>query len=436
MTEDFTTEAFHYLLNELDPIRRIEFEARLARDPDARDLLKTCADSVAEFACESAPAEDLPRAAQRATLDAIMIAVAEEKKGTIFRSPNFKNFWTRGFWPIAAALLISLNLLQFVRSFSPAAKNEKNNPAGGSAISTTTDRRGRWDGSTAPGAAEASSLNRENPPPPSVDGEIKKELKRLETLKNEYAELERERTALRTEYEDVLRQLAERAAAGKGVGHLTSMELVDPASFARGDRKGLVDLARDLLTQPGIVAVEPVKPPSNPTSNGIVPQAPAPQDPAPLAPLDPSISLSSGTFSLAPFGPIAEPVKPPPAPAPSLPPPPTSPVPQSAPQSAVPQAPVPYAWALFDETEGRGYLNLYNLPSVTADQTLQLWTKSTPNDSYHLVGPVPSEFYGGSGSVSYSTPGAVLAPVEVLITQEPRKATPSQPSGPVVLRGP
>lgn len=440
MTEDFTTEAFSYLLNELDPVRRAEFEARLSRDSDAREVLKTCADSIAEFACQSAPAEDLPRAAQRQTLDAIMNAIAAEKTDSVRRLPRFKNFWRSGFWPVAAAVLIALNFLQLAHPFSSAAKSEKNSPAGKSAIPAVIDQRATQDGSTAPGTAESISSNRENSPTPGVESEIKKELNRLETLKNEYAELERERTALRTEYEEVLRQLAARAAAGKGVGHLASMELVDPASFARGDRKGLVNLARDLLTQPGIVAIEPVSPPSKPTGNGQVPPPPAREDPVPISPGDAAATFSARIQTLMPSDsntvPTTGHLPPTSPPTPSPNPPTATPVPQSAPETAVPQATFPYAWSLFDETEGRGYLNLYNLPPVGQDQTLQLWTKSTPSDSYHLVGPVPPQLYGGSGSVSYTTPGALLAPVEVLITQEPSKTTPTQPSGPVVLRGP
>ncbi len=59
MTEDFETEALHYLLDEMDAPRRAAFEEELARDPGARATLKTCADALARFACDTAPAEPM-----------------------------------------------------------------------------------------------------------------------------------------------------------------------------------------------------------------------------------------------------------------------------------------------------------------------------------------------------------------------------------------
>lgn len=96
----------------------------------------------------------------------------------------------------------------------------------------------------------------------------------------------------------------------------------------------------------------------------------------------------------------------------------------------------PYAWSVFDEARNQGYLNLYHLPQVPSDQVLQLWVKLVDAGDYQHVGEVPSQFYGGSGSLYYKLPDSSATPVEILITQELRNAVPAKPTGAVVLHGP
>ena len=193
------------------------------------------------------------------------------------------------------------------------------------------------------------------------------------------------------------------------------MELVDAASYARGERKGLVDIARNILTEPGIVAVEPVTPPSLPNS----PETP-PTDPVIPPPTLPSAVGNANTVTPQPLTPDAQP------PA----------TPQQNPSTPTSDPDQPYAWSVYDEAANRGYLNLYNLPTPSADQALQLWVKSPGATTYQNVGEVPAQFYGGAGSLYYTLPGATEPPTEILITREPRAAPPKQPSGPTVLRGP
>ena len=83
------------------------------------------------------------------------------------------------------------------------------------------------------------------------------EFARLEELRRDYATLKQARDSLDQQYNVALQQLARRALTEQGIGRLAAMELVDANSYARGDRKGLMNLARDLLTEPGIVAVDP-----------------------------------------------------------------------------------------------------------------------------------------------------------------------------------
>jgi len=237
----------------------------------------------------------------------------------------------------------------------------------------------------------------------------------LEKLRTEYATLEHEREALRAEYDAIIRQLAQRALTSKGVGRLAAMELVDATSYARGERKGLVDIARDILTEPGIVAVEPIIPPPSPN----------PTEPPPTNPLVPTPDGPTATEN-------ANTVNPPQPPPPTQ----TPPTPQPTPSTATPDQDQPYAWSVYDEAANRGYLNLYNLPTPSTDQALQLWVKSPGSTTYQSVGEVPPQFYGGAGSLYYNLPGATEPPSEILITREPRAAPPQQPTGPTILRGP
>jgi hypothetical protein len=104
--------------------------------------------------------------------------------------------------------------------------------------------------------------------------------------------------------------------------------------------------------------------------------------------------------------------------------------------TTVPPPRLPYAWSVFDEKEQRGYLNLYNLPTPAADQSLQAWVRAADSREFQRVGEVPPQFHGGSGSLQYVLPSPTTTPAEILITVEPRAAPPAVPTGPAVLRGP
>ena len=426
MTEDFNTEAFRYLLDQLDAGDRAAFEAQLARDPVAREALKACADSVARFACETAPAEAMLPSVQRAVLETVLKTVANEPRVRPWRIR-----WVRLAWPLAAALLLGLNLLQFFHLLLPGASRAKDTAARARSVFPT---------GVAERASEGTSRLRETsrdaqagvPPAGPHDQTVAEELRRLEKLRTEYAGLERARDALSAEYDRTIRQLAQRALMDKGVGRLTAMELVDSASYARGERKGLVDIARGILTEPGIVAVTPGTPTTVPPvdENSQTNPAPAPTPtpvPTPTTPV-PTIGVTGVVPTTQNQTPSNQ--------TPSTPTPPPAVTPEQTPQTSTETKDQPYAWSVYDESAGRGYLNLYNLPTPTADQSLQLWVKVENSTTYQIVGPVPVQFYGGSGSLYYVLPEASPLPVEILVTQEPRNAVPAQPTGPTVLRGP
>lgn len=395
MTDDFKNDALRYLLGELDAEARAAFEARLAADADARDELKRVADSVARFACETAPAEALPPAVQRGVLREVFARIEQEPpRRAPRRRPSL-----RLLLPLAAAVVLGFWLARLVPA-GPHRSSEQSFAAGPGVSRDGTDA------GIAQAKPEDSAKTAEVPgsrsATPGSSQQLAEEAKLLEKLRLEHAALGRAHEDLKTRFAIMQRQLAVIDSHG---GRLTAIELVDSESHARGERKGLVDLARGLLTEPGIVALSPVVPNT--------PATPAQPPPTPETPQKNPDDVGATIIETTP-----NPAPPPAEPTPN------------------PVVPDPYAWSVYDESAQRGYLNLYHLPATQADQTLQLWVKQPGSDSYLNVGTIPAQYYGGSGSVYYSLPGSTQAPSEILITREPKNTPVTKPGGNVVLRGP
>ncbi|MBP7140463.1 MAG: anti-sigma factor [Opitutaceae bacterium] len=426
MNEDFTTDALQYLLEEMEPARRAAFADRLASDPVAAAAFKTCADNLATFALESASAAILSEADQRASLAAILAQTAASAPAPRARIFHLQR-WS---WPVAAALLFGFNIFQGVRlmRFSNIVSNAdiaSTSPGivGSSAALSDADPARRAvsndllrenthaSGSAAQGGVKGGSVAASAAS--GADGDasdpVATDLAHLNELRQEYARLQRAREALGEEYDLAIEKLARRALTEQGVGRLATMELVDADSYARGDRRGLMNLARGLLTEPGIVSTEPIgtiQPPgSTPVTGDSLKFA--------YADTTPSFTFQSlgvgdssaerpGDFGIA----------------------------------AKPSAST-YAWSVYDEKQNQGYLNLYNLPAVTSSERLQVWVKPVDGSEFRPVAEVPAQYYGKSGSVHYQLPPSSATPSEILITLEPRTSSPpTAPTGKVILRGP
>ena len=393
MTEDFTGDALRYLLGEMEPDQRRAFAERLTRDPVAAQAFKTCADSLATFALHSVTLSPVSEFEREASLAGVLGQIAPKPAAPV-RSPWAHLPWI---WPVAAAFLLLLNLVQFVRSpTSPRGLDPSfpGNPGGeriageaNGAPAGSTNGLGQPDTGATKLAATSSDTDR-TASDSQASRLIAAESDRLEQLRREYTQLRQARDTLDADYNQILRQLARRAVTEQGIGRLAAMELVDANSYARGDRKGLTNLARELLTEPGFASV-----PTTPGDRG---------DPGAG-----SVGVGVAGGTLLPGGNAG-----------NLP------------------AESPYAWSVFDEKEHRGYLNLYNLPPVAGTDTLQVWVKPADSQEFQAVGQVPSQFHGRSGSVTYELPPGSTTPAEVLITLEPRQNRPARPTGPVVLRGP
>lgn len=109
MTEDFTSLAVAYLLEELDPAARAEFEARLAADPAATRELKEIAGQFRILAEAEAPPLPLPEAVRQEMLERIL----HPRSG---RALIIVGSFRRIAWPLAAAILLTLNLAQWIHN--------------------------------------------------------------------------------------------------------------------------------------------------------------------------------------------------------------------------------------------------------------------------------------------------------------------------------
>lgn len=400
-------DALRYLLDDLDAESRAAFAERLAQDPAAERELREAREALAAFATAAAPAEALPAADQRRVLDRVMAVVDSEPRRRL--GPRFRRRWA---WPLAACLLLGLNLWQFTR---PADDDRAGPSTTGAEVAADTDIAESEAGATTVADADAAEATNETGSALAGDaaelaagGPINigpEELRRLREIRVEYEQLAADNDRLREEHTEILRQLAAYALTARGVNRLAAMELVDPESYAAGERKGLLDFALNLLTEPGIIALEP----DTTAAGNDVPSG----DPAIPGGDD---DLDAANQPPGSNGPGSETDG------------------DQTSDGAVSRD--PYAWSVFDETQHRGFLNLYNLPTPPAGQTLQLWVRSAVDTAYTRVGEVPEQYFGGSGSITYRLPGENQPPAEILITQEPVNAPPGQPTGEPVLRGP
>ncbi len=108
MTEDFTSLALAYLLEELDPAARAQFESRLVADPAAAAELKEIAGTLAGFAQADAPSTPLLAPLKGDMMEQILHARARRT----FSAVSLRRFA----WPLAAAILLALNIAQWLHS--------------------------------------------------------------------------------------------------------------------------------------------------------------------------------------------------------------------------------------------------------------------------------------------------------------------------------
>lgn len=399
MSNTSEIEAMRYLLGELDREERLAFEQRVETDPSLAQVLCETREALAVLAVESTKAEPLAATVQRESLAQIMAVVDAEP-----RVSTLKKSLRRWAWPLAASILFGLNCWQYMGSGGVAGSDADQVVPLTTAIENVSLVQGdseRESGEVVateladslfvaePSSGGASESTAES----DVVPVRKNELQRLREIYSEYEQLAYVHERLRGEHVEIIEQLANHLLPEPDLNRLAAMELVDPASYATGERKGLLDFALNLLTEPGIVALN--------RSTAVTGGADGGRTAVNVVDTAGAV-VGDGTQ-------VDDPSEP---------------------------TPVPYAWSVYDEVQARGFLNLYDLPTPLAGESMQLWVRPAADEAYVRVGEIPEEFHGGSGSLTYTLPDSSMPPAEILVTTEPTEAIPAEPVGVTVLRGP
>jgi hypothetical protein len=95
----------------------------------------------------------------------------------------------------------------------------------------------------------------------------------------------------------------------------------------------------------------------------------------------------------------------------------------------------PAGFTVWRDDEQKGFLDLYNLPMPVEGEEAFLWVRSSELEPYLPIGAIP-DLDNGTGSLFYSVDEPNFTPSEILITSEPPDARSSEPTGPILLRGP
>lgn len=361
MSDSLETDVYDYLLGQMEPERRARFEHTLRTNSTARSELKLQAEMLATFARDIAAPESLAADGQRRVLDALRAETSHAHPA----SHGGRVIGLRRLWPLAAMILIGLNFFDFRRPLAPW---------GGGPSNGSGERAGTLEPSVADGAS-GNAKPGEGKASAGVEGgkkaagtataDAEKHARELEQLRASMADLQRVNAELRSANRTLLERIESRATADKVQDRWSTMELVDTASYAAGQRKGLAAIGRGILTEPGVVV---------PTESG----------------------GSAG--------------------------------------SSNPAGETPYAWSVYDEKEHRGYINLYNLPTVPAEDVVQVWVRMSDTEGYQAVATVPIQ--KGSGSTQYTLPINAGTPTEVLVTLEPLYGPRTAPTGTVLVKGP
>ncbi len=395
-------QAALYALDLLEAPEREAFANRLRNDAGLRALVGDFRESLGLYAAAEASPESPSAEAEERLLHRIRTAAREEDAKTVAfpgeapsspgrRTPAaYGRVWA-WLWPAAALVMLGFNLflvneLRDARSaeteqgemvrVDPALFEEYGIPVGEQALA----RR-----------LEALHAERDRLRGHSEDAEVfaAEARSRIRLLEESSESLVREREALLDSLDDLAERASPLLGGHPGFARYTVMELItDEAREAGEGPFGLAQLAGSLLQSPGIAMVDRDGLSEFRSWGGM-------RDPEGGVEF-PAVTEAEG----APFGGQA------------------------------------FALSVFDETTGRGFMDVYNLPEPEEGTTFHLWLRGAVGDiGFIAVGGLPPELSGRSGSLFFEVPLGTVAPVEIIITAE-ETAEPGEPGGPAVLRGP
>lgn len=378
-----------YVLGELDESERATFEVHLSRSPELQQEVRNCADTFAMLAVDPGARRSLPAhlwagVEQRLAFSAAGVAPAAFPAPAPGSPHEVPASWLRWAWPAAAALFFALNLAQW---FWPSAGEVAPGDRGVVASDDGTGPSGLagGGGGERPGnGGDVRTVRSDNMDTAagSDRGRIAPALAADDAIEARAREhgLAKDYRRLSGDYE----------ALANAVVHLVEAGLFDPSQTGNqalelrsrstgvdaGTSVGLWDRARELVSDGGLALV-PDRWRLGSTG------------------FDPGVTGDPGAGGQA----------------------------------------APFAMAVLNPGRGLGYLDLYNLPLLPADGSMQLWLQNAEGGGYTSVGEVPPVLAGGAGGLVFRIPAEAEGPIRVIVTIE-RGPVPAQPTGPVVIEGP
>lgn len=384
-----------FVLDLLDRPERAEFANLLAKDPDLRSLVDEMQEGLSLYAA----AESRPESPSADVEERLMLGIrgggaatgpvdiknhksgvepARSKRSVVARAQGW-------FWPAAAMVMLGVNLfltreLWEARSDGDAAADTGVRVDASVLAQYGIAREGRALARHLESMhTERDRLRARMDDAVSETGEAWERVRLLELSNQSLVE---EREIAFAAYEDLAEHAAPLMGGHPGFARYTVMELL-PANADVTGPLGLARRAGSLLQRPGIALLD---------RDGIPDAAP------------------SGANAAAPF------------------------LEESGSPIAFDE--MSFALSVFDETTGRGFMDVHNLPEAAEGEAFYLWMRGAAGDTgFVALGGLPAGLAGRSGSLFFEVPPGTLAPVEIIITAE-EDATPSAPEGPVVLRGP
>jgi len=320
-------------------------------------------------------------------------------------------------WPAAAAILLSLNILQFSMRHMEESAAEQTEAARMGVVASTSGEQGLADGADGlePEVLQAQLL-RLRQVNDALERQIELQNSMLAVHEEELRELRDdsllsagERHRLFEEYQRLAARVMPYFEPVGGLSRFTVIELVDVNTYASdGPRRGFTDIAQRLL--------------EDLNSGNIASATPAFEvptvEPARVTPPEGGADRAQTT-----------------APAPAVP---GFAGPPGADTSSAPGAigedADPAAFTVWRDDEQKGFLDIYNLPLAPEGSGYQLWVRASELEPYLSVGVLPADD-DGYLSLFYEVDVPNFSPTEVLITLE-SEPNPEQPGGTVILRGP
>lgn len=384
-----------FVLDLLDPRERAAFANLLANDPDLRSLVDETQEGLSLYAAAESRSESPSMDVEERLLRGIREggaatgpAGAKSGKGGEVPPRPKRSVIARAsvwFWPAAALVMLGVNLF-LTRELWEARSD--GNIASGAGVRVDPSVLAEY-GIARGGGALANHLE-------SIHGERDRLRARIDDAVSDSGEawervrllefsnesLVEERDLAFDAYENLLERAAPLMGGHRGFARYTVMELL-PADADGAGPLGLARLAGSLLQRPGIALLD---------SDAIPDSAPP------------------GAIAADPF------------------------LDESGPPIALDE--MSFALSVFDETTGRGFMDVHNLPEAAEGESFHLWMRGAAgDDGFVALGGLPAGLAGRSGSLFFEVPPGTLAPVEIIITAE-EDSDPIAPGGPVVLRGP